>query len=428
MPRLAKRFIDDLPIPAAGEAVLWDDDLPGFGVRVKQSGARSFLVQYRNAHGRSRRLTLGRYGVLTPDEARRLAKKTLADVAHGRDPAETRQADRRALTVAEICREYLEKASAGLVISRRGRAKKASTLAFDRGRIERHIVPLLGRRPIKDITSADIRAFQRDVTLGKTSADVKTGPRGRAIVKGGRGAATRTLGLLGAIMEYAAQAGYRADNPVRGVRRESDRKRNVRLDEAAYRRLGSRLVAAERAGMRWQAVEAIRLIALTGCRRGEITSLRKSEVDVTGQALRLGDSKTGASVRPIGLAAVKVLQAALERAKGNEFIFPAVRGAGPFQGVVKAWRLIARRRLPGATLHTLRHSFASMGEDLGLTLPTIGALLGHSVRGVTSGYIHKLDPALVAAANRVAGAIAANMDGASSLTRVVQMPVRQISG
>jgi integrase len=215
---------------------------------------------------------------------------------------------------------------------------------------------------------------------------------------------------------------------VRGVRRESDRKRNVRLDEAAYRRLGSRLVAAERAGMRWQAVEAIRLIALTGCRRGEITSLRKSEVDVTGQALRLGDSKTGASVRPIGLAAVKVLQAALERAKGNEFIFPAVRGAGPFQGVVKAWRLIARRRLPGATLHTLRHSFASMGEDLGLTLPTIGALLGHSVRGVTSGYIHKLDPALVAAANRVAGAIAANMDGASSLSRVVQMPVRQISG
>jgi site-specific recombinase XerD len=327
MPRLAKRFIDDLPIPAAGEAVLWDDDLPGFGVRVKQSGARSFLVQYRNAHGRSRRLTLGRYGVLTPDEARRLAKKTLADVAHGRDPAETRQADRRALTVAEICREYLEKASAGLVISRRGRAKKASTLAFDRGRVERHIVPLLGRRPIKDITSADIRAFQRDVTLGKTSADVKTGPRGRAIVKGGRGAATRTLGLLGAIMEYAAQAGYRADNPVRGVRRESDRKRNVRLDEAAYRRLGSRLVAAERAGMRWQAVQAIRLIALTGCRRGEITSLRKSEVDVTGQALRLGDSKTGASVRPIGLAAVKVLQAALERAKGNEFIFPAVRGA-----------------------------------------------------------------------------------------------------
>ena len=303
--------------PAARELVVWDDDLPGFGVRVKEGGGKSFFVQYRNANGRSRRLTLGRYGVLTPDEARRLARKTLADVAHGLDPAEARQADRRALTIAELCREYLERANAGLVISRRGSAKKGTTLMIDKGRVERHIIPLIGRRPIKDITSADIRAFQRDVTLGKTAADVKTGPRGRAIVKGGRGAATRTLGLLGAIMEYAAQAGYRADNPVRGVRREADRKRTVRLDEAAYRRLGRRLAAAERAGMRWQAVEAIRLIALTGCRCGEITSLRKSEVDVTGQALRLGDSKTGASVRPIGLAAVNALGRTMARSKGQ---------------------------------------------------------------------------------------------------------------
>ena len=257
MPRLTNRFVDDLSGPAARELVVWDDGLPGFGVRVKEGGGKSFLVQYRNANGRSRRLTLGRYGVLTPDEARRLARKTLADVAHGLDPAEARQADRRALTIAELCREYLERANAGLVISRRGRAKKGTTLMIDKGRVERHIIPLIGRRPIKDITSADIRAFQRDVTLGKTAADVKTGPRGRAIVKGGRGAATRTLGLLGAIMEYAAQAGYRADNPVRGVRREADRKRTVRLDEAAYRRLGRRLAAAERAGMRWQAVEAI---------------------------------------------------------------------------------------------------------------------------------------------------------------------------
>jgi integrase len=426
MPRLTKRFFDGLSVPADREAVFWDDDLPGFGVRVKgRSGARSFLVQYRNANGRSRRLTLGRYGVLTPDEARRLAKTTLADVAHGLDPAEARQADRRALTIAELCREYLEKANAGLVISRRGRAKKASTLRTDQGRVERHIIPILGRRPIKDLTSADIRAFQRDVTVGKTAVDVKTGPRGRAIVTGGRGAATRTLGLLGAIMEYAVGAGYRADNPVRGVRREADRKRTARLDEGAYRRLGSRLAAAERGGMRWQAIEAIRLIALTGCRRGEIQELRKAEVDLAGHALRLGDTKTGHSVRPLGLTAMKALRRALQRSKG-EFVFPAVRGGGSFQGLAKAWRKIAGRRLPGVTPHVLRHSFASMGEDLGLTLPTIGALLGHSIRGVTSGYIHKLDPALVAAANRVADAIAANMDGEARSPRIVQMPGRQL--
>jgi integrase len=323
--------------------------------------------------------------------------------------------------MAELCREYLEKANAGLIISRRGRTKKSSTLRIDQGRVERHIIPLLGRRPIKDVTSADIRAFQRDVTVGKTAADVKTRPRGRAIVTGGRGAATRTLGLLGAIMEYAVGAGYRADNPVRGVRREADRKRTVRLDEVAYQRLGSRLAAAERAGMRWQAVEAVRLIALTGCRRGEIEGLRRAEVDLAGHALRLGDTKTGYNVRPIGLTACKALSRALERGKG-EFVFPALRGRGRFQGLGKAWRKIAGRRLPGVTPHALRHSFASTAEDLGLTLPTIGALLGHSVRGVTSGYIHKLDPALVAAADRTSEAIASAMSGND---HVVFLPVRK---
>ena len=322
MPKITKRLIDELALSDHRETVLWDDELPGFGLRIKVSGAKSFLVQYRNTNGRSRRLTLGRYGVLTPDEGRRLAKKTLADVARGLDPAEVRQADRRALTVAELCREYLEKANAGLVISRRGRPKKPSTLYVDQGRVERHIIPLLGRRPIKDVTSTDVRTFQRDVTAGKTAADVKTKARGRAIVTGGRGAATRTLGLLGAIMEYAVGLGYRSDNPVRGVRREADRKRKIRPDDEGYRRLGTRLAAAERAGIRWQAVDAIRLIALTGCRRGEIEGLRRSEVDLAGQALRLGDTKSGYSVRPIGLSAIKVLRGAMARSNG-EFVFPA---------------------------------------------------------------------------------------------------------
>jgi integrase len=426
MPKLTKRLIDSLSSRGDREIVLWDDDLPGFGLRTKPSGAKSFLVQYRNANGRSRRLTLGRYGVLTPDEARKLARKTLSDVARGFDPAEIHQANRRALTISDLCLEYMEKANAALVISRRGKPKKRSTLTIDQGRVVRHIVPLLGHRPIKDLTSADIRAFQRDVTAGKTAADVKTKLRGRAIVTGGRGAATRTLGLLGAIMEYAVELGYRSDNPVRGIRREADRKRKIRLDEAGYRRLGSRLAAADRAGVRWQALEAIRLIALTGCRRGEIERLRRSEVDLAGQALRLGDTKTGYSVRPIGIAAIKVLRRAMEHGRG-EFVFPAVRGIGHFQGVVKAWRLIATRRLPEITPHTLRHSFASTAEDLGLTLPTIQALMGHSSGGdATSRYIHKLDASLSAAANRVAEAIAMQMDWSQTDNRVVTLLTRQI--
>jgi integrase len=219
-------------------------------------------------------------------------------------------------------------------------------MKIDRGRVERHVIPLLGHRPIKDVSSADIRNFQRDVTAGKTAADVKTKKHGRAIVTGGRGAATRTLGLLGAIFEYAIGLGYRTDNPVRGVRREAGHKRRVRLDEIGYRRLGKRLAAAEMAGMRWQAIDAIRLIALTGCRRGEIERLRRAEVDLAAQALKLTDTKTGESVRPIGLAALRVLRAALAKGGKSAMVFPAVRGAGHFQGVDKAWRTIVGRRLP----------------------------------------------------------------------------------
>jgi integrase len=424
MPKITKRFIDSLAISRDSETILWDDDLPGFGLRVKPSGAKSFLVQYRNSNGRSRRVTVGRYGVLTPEEGRSHARRLLADAARGHDPAETRRADRKAITVAELCREYLDKAGRGLIISRRHRPKKASTLVTDRGRVERHIIPLLGHRAAKDISSADIRSFLRDVADGKTAANVKTRPRGRAIVRGGQGTASRTLGLLGGIMSFAVEEGYRADNPVAGVRRAKDHKRTLRLYEADYRRLGRRLAAAERAGMRWQAVEAIRLLALTGFRRGEVERLRRSEINLPSSVVALTDSKTGRSVRPIGAAAVRLIEELLARGK-SDFVFPAARGKGHFQGVPKIWRTIAGKKLSGATPHTLRHSFASTAEDLGFTVPTIGALLGHASSGVTAGYIHKVDAVLIAAADRTSEAIALALDGEPSERRIVALPTRK---
>jgi len=413
MPKLTKRVIDAARA-AKGEIFLWDDELPGFGLRVKASGAKSFLVQYRNANGRSRRLTLGRYGVLTVEEGRREAKLALANVLKGFDPAETRKLERGAVTIEALCREYLDKAERGLVLTRRGDAKSPTTLYVDKGRIERHIIPLIGKRTVKDLTSADVRRFQQNVISGKSAADIKTKTRGRAIVRGGRGTASRTMGLLGGIMSYAVGEGYRPDNPVHGIVRPKDRTREWRLDDAGYRRLGKCLAAAEASGESWQRVLASRAATLTGCRLDEIEGLLKTEVDSVGMALRLGKTKSGKSIRPVGSAVIAVLKAASTKSN-SKYVFPAITSnVKHHRGLTRWLQKISAKDIPGITSHGLRHSFSSTADDLGYSLPTIKALVGHARAGVTEGYIHKIDSALLAAADRIARHIDDAMTGRKS--------------
>jgi integrase len=217
------------------------------------------------------------------------------------------------------------------------------------------------------------------------------------------------MGLLGGILSFAVSEGYRADNPARGIVKPKDGSREWRLDDAGYRELGKRLASAD--GEHWQAVLGSRALALTGCRRNEIEGLLKSEIDWSGSALRLGTTKTGKSIRPIGDAALAVLRDACERSS-SKYVFPSItNNAKHHIGLTEALQRIGGDKVPGLTSHGLRHSFSSTAEDIGFSIPTIKALVGHSSAGVTEGYIHKIDTALVSAANRIAQHIEMAMTG-----------------
>ena len=213
MAKLRKRVVDAARTDGR-EDFIWDEDLPGFGLRIFASGKKSYLVQYKlgGRGGRTRRMSLGLHGKLTPDEARKRAKKLLAAVADGGDPASDRAEAKKALTVANLAALYVAESPAEKP------NKKASSWATDSSNIERHIKPLLGNKMAKALTQADIARFQADVAAGKSKADVKTGFRGRAIVEGGRGTAARSVAVLGAMLQFAVGRKLIPANPAKGVR------------------------------------------------------------------------------------------------------------------------------------------------------------------------------------------------------------------
>jgi integrase len=406
-----------------GETI-WDAALPGLGARRQRGEAIAFILYYRTAQGRQRWYTIGRFGApWTPETARREAKRLLGAVAGGGDPAAERRAKRNAKTVAELCDLYLADAEAGRLVTRRRVPKKPSTLLTDRGRIAHHIKPLLGRRTVAAVTHGDVKRFMHDVAEGRTAGRHKTGRRGLARVQGGRGTASRTVGLLGAIFAYAVRHQMRGDNPVHGVVRPADGRRERRLSDDEYRMLGQGLRKAKETGVWPPAVAAALFLTLTGWRSGEALALRSIELDLVRRSALLGDTKTGRSIRPLSHLACEVLHSV----SPGELVFTATRGDGQMTGFRKFWKRIARlASLPAdVTPHTLRHSFASLAADPGYSEPTIAALIGHKGGSVTSRYIHTADAVLLAAADAVANRTAELMQRGGV---VIQLLSRRASG
>ncbi len=418
--KLTKRIVDALKAPEPSkvgvkvrEHFVWDRELRGFGVQVMPSGLKSFVIQYRTPEGRNRRAVIGRYGLMTVEEARKLAHEKLVAVSKGVDPVAEEARAAGLLTVAEVCDWYLDEAEAGRILGRRRRPIKPSTLAMDKSRIEAHIKPLLGRRQVASLKLGDIEGAQADIAAGKT-AKPRAGSRGGATT-GGEGVAARTISTLHSIFEHAVRLGQIEANPSKGVRKLASAPRERRLSRSEIERLGKTLGSAADEGEHPTGLAAIRFLLLTGFRRMEGLGLQRTWLDEEECAIRFPDTKSGAQVRVIGQAAIDLL---LDQPKAKSpFFFPADWGEGHFIGVVRVLdRVCQKAGLADITPHTLRHTFASLAGDLGFSELTIAALLGHSARGITQRYVH-IDEALRMMADRVADEMADLLDGRAPPSR-----------
>jgi len=413
MPKLTKVVVDKLKPDPDKEVFAWDTELRGLGVRIMPSGVATYILKYRNRAGRQRKLAIGRVGTLTPDQARTAAELRLAEVAQGGDPSADRQQIRRSITVAELCDLYAADAEGRI---------KASTLKMDRSRIERHVKPLIGRHTVRSLTADDVAKLQTDIVNGKTAKE-RTGRGG--VTTGGKGVASRTIGMLGTILEFARKRKIVAENVARDVDKLPDGKQERFLTATEIGTLGATMRAAEANGESETAFAAIRFLLLSGCRRMEALALPEVWYDPSANCIRLGDTKSGAQVRAIGTAAFTAIAGTRRR---NGWVFPAARGKGHFVGLPKVLdRLCTAAKLEGVTLHVLRHTFAAVAAEMGFSELTIAGLLGHTVPGVTARYAHVPDGALVVAANRVSARIAAALDGTEQ--KVIELrPGLQVAG
>ena len=408
MTKLTKRTSDALKPDPRRDTFLWDGELRGFGVRVKPSGTKTFMIQYRNLEGRTRRCVIGQYGVLTVEQARDMAQKKLAAVIDGADPSAERHAIRQGFTVSALCDWYLTEAEAGRLIGRNRRPIKASSLSGDRSRIALHIKPLIGNRVVSQLKLADIERLQGDIAAGRTARARKIGRGGQTA--GGIGVAARAISTLRSLLNHARRLGLIEVSPATGVRIMAPQKLKRYLSAGEIRHLGKVMTQMEREGEHPTGLAAIRVMLLTGFRRMEVLAMRKEWVQPDDNLVRFPDTKSGPQIRVAGDAAMTVLEAQALRSHSH-YIFPADWGDGHFVGVVRVLqRVCMRAGLVEVTPHTLRHSFASMAAAQGFSELTISGLLGHAPRGVTQRYVH-LDTALIIAADQVAAEIARLLDG-----------------
>lgn len=412
--KLTKRTVDSVEADPQRDVFLWDSELKGFGLRVKPSGIAAYVIQYRPAGSRTaRRLTLAKAGTVTVEEARQLARVKLAEVVQGGDPAADKADRREEPTVRELVVRFKREHVAHL---------KPSTRREYERLLDDVILKAVGSRQVSIVTRGDIAKMHHEQADHPSQAN-------------------KVLAVAGKLFSFAEAAGLRPDgtNPAKHVKKYAETKRERYLSEVELYRLGKAITDLE-AEKKITAPVALlfRLLLTTGCRVGEWLGARWEWVDLDRGLLLLPDSKTGQKAVTLSAVAVGLLRRAPHE-KGSPWVTTTRRrdGAGEWTHLTnpnKSWYLIRDRAsakedhapkvdLGCVRIHDLRHSFASVGAGAGLSLPVIGALLGHSEPSTTKRYSHLADSPLRNAADLVAGEVWAAMNAAPPAD-VVNMPTK----
>lgn len=387
MPKLTKRVIDSAH-PQSTDYILFDEQLPGFGVRVLPSCKKSFIIQYRrNRH--TRRFTFGRFGTMTAEQARVKAIELLAQVNAGGDPSTEAAHRKNAPTLAALGSRFLEE-----YVSQHCRL---STAREYRRSIELFINPVLGRASVPEITRSDIAELHHSLRQIPYQAN-------------------RTLGVLSKMFNLAELWGLRPDgsNPSRHVKKYPEEKRERFLAPDELARLEQALNEIEAEGSETvSAIAAIRLLILTGCRLGEILTSKWEYID--GGTIRLPASKTGKRAVFLGTAAEEVLDG-IQVLPDNPYVITGKMPGSHLTDLQHPWQRIRRRAgLEDVRIHDLRHSFASGALALGEGLPMIGKLLGHTQVQTTARYAHLAADPVKFAADRVSSSLAAFMNTSAAV-------------
>ena len=383
MPRLSEKVVNSAEVRNI-DYFIWDEDLPGFAVRVLPSGRKRYVVQYR-AGRRSRRISLGPCTALKCEQARSRAIAIISQARSGYDPAARRDADRQAITVKELADRF-EREHMALRV-------KASTAKGYRRSLDRFILPAIGRLRVTEVTRADVAKIHHDLRHVPYDAN-------------------RCIEIVSKMFNLAEMWGLRpeATNPRKHLKKYAEEKRERFLSTAELKRVGEVLREMESEGIELpSAIAAIRLLILTGCRLGEIMTLQWEHVDLPNTALHLPDSKTGAKVVHVGQAVTEVLNG-INRVEDNPWVIAGINPGARLTDLQPFWqRVRARAGLKDARIHDLRHTFASTAVGAGQGLPMIGKLLGHTQVQTTARYAHLSAGSVKSAADAISNLLAANL-------------------